>query len=166
MDIRVNCNTNRAGIWTLSVINQALSRNTDLLVQSLSNQLGGPMTEMLLWESAAILTALSVSGISVALFPRSAGGKYANHLSPLECKFCAQVAKAAAGLTRQRANEIVKQVLPRYEDKLKTPEIGVPFWQCYDVKTLTPMPEWQAMYDKVSGELAEMGLTLAASSRN
>ena len=163
MDIRVNCNTNRPGIWTLSVINQALSRNTDLLVQSLSNQLGGPMTEMLLWESAAILIALSVSGISVALFPRSAGGKYANHLSPLECKFCAQVVKTAAGLTRRQANEMVKQIVPRYEDKLQAPEIGVPFWECYDVKSLTPAPEWRAMYEKVRGELIEMGLPLPAA---
>jgi methylamine--corrinoid protein Co-methyltransferase len=160
MDIRVNTNTNRAGLWTLTIINQALSRNTDLLIQSLSNQLGGPMTEQLLWESAAVLTALSASGISVALFPRTAGGRYANHLSPLECKFCGKVLKAAAGLSREQANEIVKQCLPHYEHKHKNPDPGVPFWECYDVKALSPKPEWQAMYDQAVAAVTGLGVPI------
>jgi methylamine---corrinoid protein Co-methyltransferase len=158
MDMRVNANTNRAGIWTLSMFNQALSRNTDLLVQGLSNQLGGPMTEMLLWESAAILTALSSSGVSACLMPRSAGGKYANHLSPLECKFCAEVLKAGTGLTRTQANDIVKACLPQYEDKMRKPDIGVPFRECYDITTLAPVTEWKDMYDKVKSETRNLGI--------
>lgn len=161
MDIRVNCNTNREGIWTLSTMVQAVSRNTDLLVFSLSNQLGGPMTEMLLLESAAVIGAVSASGASTVLFPRTAGGKYADHLSPLECKFSGEVLKAAAGLTRSQANDIVKQLLPRYEDKLMRPDIGVPFADCYDVATLTPAPEWQDIYDQVKGEVIDLGIPLS-----
>lgn len=160
MDIRFNCNTNRDSIWALSTAIQALTRNTDLLIQSVSNQLGGPMTEMLLWESAAIMMTLSVSGASVVIGPRTSGGKWTNHLSPLECRFCGEVLHACSGMTRQKANEIVKQIIPKYENKLREPDNGVTFQEAYDVSTLTPKPEWQAMYDKVKGELIAMGMPL------
>lgn len=161
MDIRYNCNTNRDGIWALSMTMQALSRNTDLLIQSVCNQLGGPMSEMLLWESAAILMALSVSGSSVVIGPRTSGGKWTDHLSPLECRFCGEVLHACAGMSREQANQIVKELLPKYENKLQDPDIGVTFQECYDVETITPKPEWQAMYDHVKKEVIEMGMPLS-----
>ncbi len=162
MDIRLNCNTNRAGIWTLSTMAQAFSRNTDVVSFSLSNQLGGSMTEMLLLESAAIIGAVSASGASSVMFPRTAGGKYADRLSPLECKFSGEVLKAAAGLTRSDVNEIVKQILPRYEDKLREPDIGARFSECYDLATLTPKPEWQDIYDRIKSDVIELGIPLKA----
>lgn len=162
MDIRYNCNTNRDGIWALGITMQALSRNTDLLVQAVCNQLGGPMTEMLLWETAAIMTALSVSGASVVIGPRTAGGKWTNHLSPLECRFSGEVLHSCSGLSREQANDIVKQVVVKYEDKLLDPDVGVPFPECYDVETITPKPEWKAMYDHVRAEVTSMGLPLPA----
>jgi methylamine--corrinoid protein Co-methyltransferase len=160
MDIRYNCNTNREGIWALSLAMQALSRNTDLLIQSVSNQLGGPMTKMLLWESAAIMAALSASGASVVIGPRTAGGKWANHLSPLECRFSGEVLRSAADLKRNQASKFVNGCLSHYEDRLANPDVGVPFEECYDRQTLTPKPEWMAMYTEVKGELADMGLRL------
>ncbi len=160
MDIRLNCNTNRAGIWTLGTMVQAVSRNTDLLVFSLTNQLGGPMTEMLLWESAAVMAAVSCSGASTVLYPRTSGGKYADHLSPLECKFNGEILKASSGLERSQANDIVKQLLPRYEDKLMNPDIGVSFAECYDLDTLTPIPQWQDIYNSVKSEVINLGIPL------
>jgi hypothetical protein len=38
--------------------------------------------------------------------------------------------------------------------------VGVTYQEAYDMETLTPKPEWQAMYDKVRGELIEMGMPL------
>jgi len=160
MDIRFNCNTNRDSIWALSVTMQALTRNTDLLIQSVSNQLGGPMTEMLLWESAAIMMALSVSGASSVIGTRTSGGKWTDHLSPLECRFSGEVLHACSGMTRADANEVVKKIVVKYEEKLLEPDNGVTFPECYDMDTLTPKPEWQAMYDKVRAEVIEMGLPL------
>jgi methylamine--corrinoid protein Co-methyltransferase len=160
MDIRYNGNTNREAIWALSTTMQALTRNTELLIQSVSNQLGGPMTEMLLWESAAIMSALSVSGASVVIGPRSAGGKYSNHLSPLECRLCGEALRAAAGLKREAVNELVLQLLMKYGDKLRNPDVGVPFAECYDLKTLEPVVEWREMYDSVKSELIDMGLPI------
>jgi methylamine--corrinoid protein Co-methyltransferase len=160
MDIRYNGNTNREAIWALSVTMQALTRNTDLLIQSVSNQLGGPMTEMLLWESAAIMSALSVSGASVVIGPRSAGGKYSNHLSPLECRLCGEVLQAAAGLGRETVNEYVQEFVTRYADRLRDPEVGVPFAECYDLETLEPVDKWRRIYEEVKKELMNTGLPI------
>ena len=160
MDIRYNCNSSREALWALSATMQALTRNTNLLIQSVANQLGGPMTDMLLWESAAIMMTLAVSGASVVIGPRSAGGKYANHLSALECKLSGEVLTASSGLTRKKANDLAKKFIPFYEDKLKEPDIGVPFRECYDIEHLRPVPEWQGIYDKVKTELINLGLPL------
>jgi len=107
------------------------------------------------------MMALSVSGASVVIGPRTSGGKWADHLSPLECKFCGEVLHACSGMSREQANEIVKQIIPRYEDQLRDPDIGVPFPEAYDVETITPKPEWQAMYDEVKREVIEMGMPLS-----
>ena len=37
---------------------------------------------------------------------------------------------------------------------------GRPFQELYDIGTLTPIPEWQAMYDKVKQEAIDAGLPL------
>jgi methylamine--corrinoid protein Co-methyltransferase len=68
------------------------------------------------------------------------------------------VLKAAAGMTRKKGNEIVNQLIPKYEDKLKTPDIGKPFQDVYDLDTLTPTQELQDLYLGVKQELIEMGL--------
>jgi methylamine--corrinoid protein Co-methyltransferase len=113
---------------------------------------------MLLYESMVTAMTLSVSGVSIGLGPRSAAGKYQNHLSPLECKWSAEVIKACAGMTRAEANEIAKRVIPKYEERLPNPPKGYPFQECYDIKTLTPKEEWHAIYREVKAEAIELGI--------
>ena len=48
----------------------------------------------------------------------------------------------------------------RYEDGLSAPPDGRTFQQLYDVESLEPIPEWQAMYDEVKAEAIEAGLPL------
>ena len=67
----------------------------------------------------------------------------------MEKIFCAEVLKSAASLKRADANEIVKTLIPKYEGKLKSPIKGKSFVECYDVKTLTLIREWQEIYDGV-----------------
>ena len=51
------------------------------------------------------------------------------------------------------------------EAKIPTPHVdrlareGVRFDRAYDMKTLTPRPEWQQLYDEVKTEVRQMGLT-------
>jgi methylamine--corrinoid protein Co-methyltransferase len=157
-DIAYMGNCGRRAQWALSVSNQALSRNTKIVLHSINNQVAGPGTKMLLYETLVGMTNMGVSGVSNVVGTRSAGGRRTNHLSPLEHKFGGEVFKAAAGRTREQGNEILKRIIPKYEDQLRNPPDGQPFQECYDVERLQPTPEWQRMYDEVKEEAAQLGM--------
>jgi methylamine--corrinoid protein Co-methyltransferase len=159
-DVRYLGNCGPHGQWAESISTQAISRNTHINGTEVQNQLAGPCTKMLMYESAVCMINLAASGAAGYLGPRTSGTKYANHITPLDCKWCGEVLKAAAGMTRKKANEIVNQLIPRYEDKLKNPDIGQAFEDCYDIDTLTPTQELQDLYLSVKQELIDMGLPL------
>lgn len=159
-DVRYLSNVNREGLWALSVVFQALSRNTHTLCHGIANQVSGPGTENLLREIAAGVAVLAASGSSLTTGPRSAGGKLTDFVTPLECRFVAEVSHAASGMELSKVNEIVKALLPEYEDSIKEPDLGVPFQQAYDMDTLEPTPEWEAAYRKVKAECIELGIPL------
>ena len=92
--------------------------------------------------------------------PRSGGGKYTDWLTPLECKFCAEVLKRSAGMTREQVNEIAKVLIPKYEGMLLNPPKGKGLRGCYDLKTFKPTQEWIDIYLKVKKELIELGVPL------
>ncbi len=160
MDIRYQGNSGRHALWALSILLQGTSRNSHLLVNTVFNQVAGPDTEMLLYESAALALNFAVSGTSLCIGPRSAGGKLTDHLSPLECRWSGEVLKAAGGLSRASANEMVKALLPKYEAHLADPPTGKSFTGCYDLSTLQPTESWQQAYTKVREEVASLGLSM------
>jgi methylamine--corrinoid protein Co-methyltransferase len=116
---------------------------------------------MLLHESAVAMMNMSVSGVSAVTTPRTSGVRYTDHLTPLECKFCAEVLKCCAGMTRKKANELAKVLIPKYESMLWNPPKGKSFRDCYDIKALKPIQEWLDIYLKVKKELIELGVPLA-----
>jgi methylamine--corrinoid protein Co-methyltransferase len=159
-DMRYMGNCGRDAQWSLSVVFQALSRNTHLCVNSVLNQTAGPATEMLLHESAVGMMNLAVSGATSCTGTRTAGGKYTNYLTPLEIKFAGEVFKGCAGMSRAQANDLANKLLPRYESQLGQAPKGQSFAQCYDVKALTPSEEWQRIYDEVKDEVIKLGIPL------
>jgi len=156
-DIRALTNVNREGLWALSVAHQALSRNTHLLTHAIANEVSGPVTESFLLESLAGVGTIAVSGTAFGAGPRPAGGKLAEYLTPLECRFAAEVAHNAAKLSRKKMNEIVKELLLRYESHIPSPDPGKPFSEAYDIKTLKPTDEWLEIYEKVKAEAVSLG---------
>ena len=144
----------------MSIESQAISRNTHLLKMIATAQVAGPCTEMLLYESAVMMMNVSASGDTQAVFPRSGGGKYTDWLTPLECKFCAEVAKQPVGMTRKQVNEIAKVLIPKYEGMLPNPPLGKSFRECYDLQTMKPTQEWLDIYLNVKRELIELGVPL------
>ncbi len=159
-DLRTMGNSGRQGQWSLGITMQALSRNTQAVVHAVVNQVAGPNTKMLLYESAVGMTNLAASGVTHCTGTRSAGGRLTDYQSPLEIRFAGEVYKAAAGMSRAQANEIARRFIPLYEDELRKPPDGSKFQECYDVDRLRPTPEWQRMYDEVREELAALGLAL------
>ncbi|MEM3597754.1 MAG: monomethylamine:corrinoid methyltransferase, partial [Candidatus Hadarchaeum sp.] len=75
-------------------------------------------------------------------------------------RWLAEVSYAAAGLKPDDANEIVNELLKKYEDRI-TKEGGPwghTFDEIYDVKTVTPRKEFLELYDKVKKEMEDLGL--------
>lgn len=159
-DIRYLSNVNREGIWALSVTHQALSRNTHLLTHGIANQVSGPGTKELLYETIAGVATIAASGASLSTGPRSAGGKLEDYLTPVECRFCSEISHKAAGLPLQKINEIVKELLPKYEQSIKNPNVGKPVNEIYDLKTFEPKDEWRKIYEEVKKEAVELGIPL------
>jgi methylamine--corrinoid protein Co-methyltransferase len=153
-------NCGRRAQWAVSIYNQALARNTHIVVHSINNQVAGPGTKMLLYETLVGMSNMGASGVSNVVGTRSAGGRLTNYLSPLEHRFGGEVYKASAGITRQHANEIARQFIPKYEEQLKERPNGLSFLECYDVEKMQPIPEWQRMYDEVRQEAIQAGLKL------
>ncbi len=157
-DIRYLGNTGRDAVWANSITQQAQNRNSRILTRGFISQVFGPCTHELLYETAAVAITDVVSGISYEIGTRPTGCKYPNYASGLENKFAAEVTKSSAGVKRSDANEIVKTLIPKYENRLQQPEKGKSFTECFNLKTLKPTEEWQGIYNRVWNELEDLGL--------
>ncbi|HUI86071.1 MAG TPA: monomethylamine:corrinoid methyltransferase [Nitrososphaerales archaeon] len=159
VDSRYFGNTGREALWASSTSMQARSSSNRIMNLGITSQVSGPCTEMLLRETAAIAIADSVSGVALEIGTRPAACRYKDYGSALENKFFAEVLKSSArNLKLPDANEIVKALLPKYEDKLRDPPKGKSFPECTDLRTLRPSAEWAAMYDGEWNELVGLGL--------
>jgi len=155
------CNTTPEILWATSLFNQALSRNTSLLLVVVITPVAGPATKMLLYETAAMAAVATTSGATRIMGPRSAAGTVPGHCSGLEARFMGEVGHACAGTNREQANHIVQQLVAKYKDKLGSDDNkGKPFDEVYDLHTLKPTAEWLEIYDEVKTELVDLGLTL------
>jgi methylamine---corrinoid protein Co-methyltransferase len=156
----MHCGSTSALLWAQSLAFQAVSRNTNMIIASMNKPAGGPGNYSVLYENAAMALTNSVSGLSVVESSMSASGINYKHASPLESKLSAEVAKAAAGMSRGKADEIVRRLLAHYEPGLQAGPIGQPFDEVYNISTLQPTSEWLGMYEEVKEELVGMGLPL------
>jgi methylamine--corrinoid protein Co-methyltransferase len=114
----------------------------------------------MLLECAANALGLVASGGNVAHGVRRSILVKRNQASGLEVKFHAEVAKAAAGLRRADANEMVKELMKKYEADLvpqRAPE-GKSFEDLYDLNTLKPRPEYLQVYSRAKKDLEELGM--------
>jgi methylamine--corrinoid protein Co-methyltransferase len=157
MDMRFSCSTSRDVLWAVGASSQAISRNISYPVLSLAYVAGGPMTESYFFEATAyLLTAIS-SGSS-AQTPIPAKALKVDHQTPLEMQFSAEVIRAASKLSRGEANEIVKQILPRYEENLASPPEGKPYQACFDMATGYPKEEYVEFYRTMKTEISGYGV--------
>lgn len=155
-------NTTGRGIMRAqSVSTAAISRNSPLMTVVTTSPAGGPGTEALLYECLAMGTLGSVCGVSLAQGVRSAVGVVESHVSGLEERFNAEVSHAAAGMSRDQADEIVRRALEQYEPLVGTKPAGRPFWEVYDVVTLEPTADWLGTYHRVREQAIAWGLPLS-----
>lgn len=161
-DIRYAGNCGSIGVWAQSMATQAMCRNTTIPLMKTINQVSGPMTEMFFLESIVGMTAASASGQAFTISPRAAGGSKKNHLTPICAWFNAAIFKGAAGLSLEDANRICKEVIPKFENDLYDPPKGYSFRDLYDIRTLTPIPEYKKMYMDMRKYAEDLGIPVPA----
>ena len=144
----------------ISVVAAATSRNSHLLSEFMTSPVSGPGTHSLLYECVAMATVVSACGASRALGVRSGVGVVENHCTGLETRFNGEVARAAAGLSREQADEIVQKAIARYQPVMDQKPVGIPFSEAYDVESMQPTTGWLDVYKRVQDEVFGWGLPL------
>lgn len=162
--LRYSCTTTRETLWVASVVGQALSRNTHLLTACEAITAAGPCTEMVLLETAAMSTVGAASGVSINN-ASAAKSQYLDRNTGMECKFGSEVGHATAAMSRNDANELVKELLRRYEDKIEKPPLGRTFQECYDLRSVKPTTEYSQIYDRTRKQLEDLGLDFGADRK-
>lgn len=152
-------NTDRMGLWMQSMVGQALTRNTPIPALNDIYCVSGAGAEELLWEVAAGAATGTPSGMNMQ-GAGCTGGFKADHTTGLEARFIAEVSHACLGMTRRDANELVLELLSRYEKTFPEPNRGMPFPEVYDENTVEPKEIWLEKYHKVRDAIIKMGLDL------
>lgn len=157
MHYKFGCNTDRQTLWSISLSGQAISRNSALPLFILAYLASGPMTDMVLYETAAWVIAAVASGAHIEA-EGVCKATHIDHFTPMEPGFAAEVAYAAAGIKRSFANELVNRLLSKYEEKIKNPPVGMTYQECYDVRTGKVHEDYLRLYSRIKAELEDLGL--------
>jgi len=153
--------TNQHSLFLASLANQAVARNSNIIATTSHTTSGRPGSAQYAYEFSALALTAVTSGSNVS-GPRPAEPLGFNNVSPLMGRLFAEVSHAAAGMTREAAAPIVEALYEKYKDKmdLENAPKGQPFEELYDLATLDPTPEHQAIYDQVKQELIGLGVPL------
>jgi len=159
--IKYKQQTNQHSLFLASLANQAVARNSHIIATTSHTTAGRPGSAQYALEFSALCITAVTSGSNVS-GPRPAEPLGFNDVSPLMARLLAEVAHAAAGMTREQAAPIVEKLHDKYKDKILLEEApkGEPFEKLYDVNTLTPTPEHQALYEQIGEELIGLGVPL------
>ncbi len=152
-------NSGREMLWVVSMVHQAVSRNSRILSTSNGFLNAGPGTEMVLYEAAAHGLASVVSGGDL-WETAVARNKHRNYATPLEARLACEVGHAVARqrMSRGQANQIALRLLEKYEAQIAEAPKGKPFQECYDRRTARPNAWYLDMYKKVKQQVAALGV--------
>jgi methylamine--corrinoid protein Co-methyltransferase len=156
-------NSARQTLWVRNISTQAIVRNMNLICGGGALTAAGPGTEQQLWEIAAVGIAISSGGGHIIDGCRKSVLVKVNQATGMEPRWFGEVARAAASLRREEANELVDFLLQKYEDKM-TPEkapAGYSFADLYDYENVTVKPEYFDLYSRVKKTLEERGLNFS-----
>lgn len=153
------CNTTQELLWVISMVGQAISRNTHLLMAVAGELASGPCTDMALYEAAAYAIVGTVSGLNL-MAVEVAKNKYLDHCSGMEARMAAEAGHAASRMKREDANELIKEILKKYQDRIKDAPVGKSFRECYDLKTIAPSSEYNSIHNDVVMNLKNLNLEI------
>ena len=151
------------GMWGTELTGQAIARNYKGVNGRFFLTAAGPGTEMQLWE----ISALCIAGLASGRDLFCGGGIRRYKVRPmlgsaLENKFHAELGHTAVGIRREDANEMVKEIVHKYEKEVTKDggPWGYTFSEIYDTRTLTPRQQFLDVYNGVKSELRDMGIDI------
>ena len=143
------CSTTRDVLWVVSMSCQAASRNIPMPVICLGYVAGGPRTKSYFYESAAYLLSAVTSGAPSVQTPHPAKAIKVDGITPMEARFGVEMAIAASQLDRERASELVIQLLEKYESQIAIAPSGSTYQECYDVTTGKPGEDYVRFFNEM-----------------
>ncbi len=156
------CNTVREMLWLISIVGQALARNTHLIIVSNAFMASGPCTDMVIDELCAHSLTSTISGWH--LNPSAVvKNRYPMRCSGMEPRIHAEVGHQVTkmGFTRREANQIVLKLIEGYEKRIPEAPIGKMFHECYQMDKIRPTDEYESLFAKKKKEWRELGFEVS-----
>lgn len=148
-DLRTGAGSTLEAMWSSFIGSMALTRNTRYLHGTDINNSAGPCTTMMMYETAAQTIGNVVCGTDILAGPMPNGAHIIDHAGGLDAQLMAEVAELSTSLSMEDANFLCLELFKLYENKLKRPDYGMPFMECYNPKTLEPSMEYMEKYRQV-----------------
>ncbi|MBW1803552.1 MAG: monomethylamine:corrinoid methyltransferase [Deltaproteobacteria bacterium] len=145
--------TKKQNLWANCATTRALERGVGNPVFLLGYASAGPCTEMVLYETSAYTIAYTISGGELIWGGSSCNGVEVNSYAGMQGRMVGETARASCGIGIERANRIINGLFALYEKDLPNAPKGIPFDQCYDLKTIKPTGEYVVLYNKTKETL-------------
>jgi methylamine--corrinoid protein Co-methyltransferase len=142
-------------IWAENLVGQAFARRSPIIIIGDVWTSAGTGTREIFDEIAAITVTKTLTGNH----PHGVGatnGKFP-HGSGLDARCMAEVAHAVfeQQLPLERGNEIVCDLVSKYEGRFENPNLGQPYSDVYDVVSAQPKPWWLEVYESAKREFRQ-----------
>lgn len=160
VNMRLSVSTSRESLWVQSVTLMSLKQIkaiTGIFIYTAA----GPCTEEQCYEIAAQTLAGTICGAALIGGVGGTKGKYVDYYTGMEARITGEVSDASLKLHASDGNEILNEILMKYEEKQKQDKIskGKTFQECYDLKNITPSQEYLEIWRKAKKEIQNLGLS-------
>lgn len=140
-----------SALWAYSAAARASERNIRVCIGGVAACTTGlGMIEAQLLHSAAIAILNTASGMSYCWIAGPTG---------LDARLLGEVMDVTAGMKTEKARELIKAILKKVDEAQRGgPMLNVPFPDMYDVETVRPKSDYEAMLMRAKDELARLGV--------
>jgi hypothetical protein len=77
--------------------------------------------------------------------------------TPQEVEWAYECGVAATRFKREEANTMAQKIYKKYSHQVETPPKGQAVTECYNTQTMTPKPNYLALYRRVKKDLSNTG---------
>jgi len=140
-----------AAFWTYSAAARASERNIRVCIGGVTaSSMDLWITEAQLLHAAAVAILNTASGMSYSWIAGPCG---------LDARLLGEVMDVTAGMKAEKTNELIKRIMKKVDEAERKEQLSnVPFPLIYDIKTVRPKPDYEAMIMRAKDMLARLGV--------